>query len=238
MDRTCAACGLTKPATTAYFYARKDSGLLRSDCKDCFKAAKNRRYWADADKARAIARKSSQKPEGPSTKGAATKVRNRAARPELYEAIAMRYEAAHMDERHLARVARHAADRDEDNAAQRAWYRANRTRAIAASKAVIARNPERSRMYAHKTRAMRKAAPGLVTVEEWKAKWARFEGRCVYCMAPAVELEHVIPLSRGGSNWIANLVPACFGCNRAKHGKTLDEWLGEDRAADVRSRLT
>lgn len=44
--------------------------------------------------------------------------------------------------------------------------------------------------------------------------------RCRYCgaQAPAAELEvdHVVPRSRGGPDTLANLVTACIPCNRGK----------------------
>lgn len=36
--------------------------------------------------------------------------------------------------------------------------------------------------------------------------------------------EHVIPLSRGGSNSMANIVAACRACNGDKRDLTPDEW--------------
>ena len=39
---------------------------------------------------------------------------------------------------------------------------------------------------------------------------------CWMCGAEATEIDHVKPLSAGGSNWPANLRPACHPCNRAK----------------------
>jgi len=54
--------------------------------------------------------------------------------------------------------------------------------------------------------------------------------RCHYCgrAAPSVELEvdHVFPLSRGGSNCISNLVASCFDCNRGKRDKIVTIHLG------------
>jgi len=38
-------------------------------------------------------------------------------------------------------------------------------------------------------------------------------------------LEHLTPLSRGGSNDYDNLGVAHFGCNSQKNTKTLDEWF-------------
>lgn len=37
--------------------------------------------------------------------------------------------------------------------------------------------------------------------------------------------EHQIPLSRGGSNWPSNLVPACDNCNKSKKDKTPAEFM-------------
>jgi len=46
----------------------------------------------------------------------------------------------------------------------------------------------------------------------------------VYCDAPAAHVDHVIPRSRGGSDDIDNLVPACARCNLSKGARTLQEW--------------
>jgi hypothetical protein len=48
---------------------------------------------------------------------------------------------------------------------------------------------------------------------------------CRYCKAHGVQLEcdHVVPLSRGGTNDRSNLVTSCRDCNRMKADKSLDE---------------
>lgn len=53
-------------------------------------------------------------------------------------------------------------------------------------------------------------------------------GRCFYCgtVIPEMwEIEHKIPLSRGGSDDIDNLVPACVECNRRKGDRTSVEFM-------------
>jgi hypothetical protein len=51
------------------------------------------------------------------------------------------------------------------------------------------------------------------------------ENRCGYCLSPQhlimarLEIEHIIPLSKGGSNEEANLWLACPICNRFKSDK-------------------
>ena len=50
-------------------------------------------------------------------------------------------------------------------------------------------------------------------------------GQCAYCMSPATEADHVIPLSLGGSSDLRNGAPACHDCNMSKGKKLLEDWL-------------
>jgi 5-methylcytosine-specific restriction endonuclease McrA len=52
----------------------------------------------------------------------------------------------------------------------------------------------------------------------------RWSHRCAYCDALATHLDHVEPLSKGGTDTEANIVPACARCNLSKGAKTLAEW--------------
>lgn len=56
--------------------------------------------------------------------------------------------------------------------------------------------------------------------------FARHEPECAYCSKSDCELvlDHVVPVSRGGSNHPANLLPACVDCNSTKGGKPWQEW--------------
>lgn len=49
---------------------------------------------------------------------------------------------------------------------------------------------------------------------------------CQYCGARGGKLEcdHVIPISKGGTNEPGNLITACEECNRDKRGRMLEEW--------------
>lgn len=54
---------------------------------------------------------------------------------------------------------------------------------------------------------------------------ALYEMPCAYCGAiENIEIDHVLPLSRGGVHEAANLAPACRFCNRSKKDKLLSEW--------------
>ena len=48
---------------------------------------------------------------------------------------------------------------------------------------------------------------------------------CTYCGSEKrLEGDHIVPLSRGGSNAFANLATACRPCNLSKGSKTVEEW--------------
>jgi 5-methylcytosine-specific restriction endonuclease McrA len=55
------------------------------------------------------------------------------------------------------------------------------------------------------------------------AKWGR---ACAYCGAEGVplEVEHIIPRTRGGSNRVSNLTLACHSCNDAEGRRTATEF--------------
>ena len=58
------------------------------------------------------------------------------------------------------------------------------------------------------------------------------DGRvCVYCGKAAAPLtcDHVLPVSRGGSSTMDNLVTACLACNTAKATRTPEEWRTQVR---------
>lgn len=56
---------------------------------------------------------------------------------------------------------------------------------------------------------------------------ARDGARCAYCGADSVrlQLDHIVPRSRGGSDDPENLTPACGPCNASKGARELGEWL-------------
>ncbi len=59
--------------------------------------------------------------------------------------------------------------------------------------------------------------------------YARDRHTCVYCGRAGghLEIDHVLPVSRGGTSDLDNLVTACYECNHAKHAKTIEEWQAQ-----------
>ena len=53
--------------------------------------------------------------------------------------------------------------------------------------------------------------------------FARDHHQCQYCGAPAQNIDHVLPRSRGGRHVWENVVAACVPCNTRKEAKTPQE---------------
>lgn len=52
-----------------------------------------------------------------------------------------------------------------------------------------------------------------------------YNSPCFYCgSTDKITADHIVPISRGGTHSIGNLVPACSFCNGSKHNKFLVEW--------------
>lgn len=69
-----------------------------------------------------------------------------------------------------------------------------------------------------KSRAKRKGAEGSFTTEEWKSLCDYWDWTCLRCGRCDVKMsvDHVIPLSKGGTNYISNIQPLCLKCNLEK----------------------
>lgn len=68
-----------------------------------------------------------------------------------------------------------------------------------------------------------------ITKRDLKRALIRANGQCSYCSATfgdanKVTWDHVVPITRGGSDSIGNLLPACERCNQSKNSKLLVVW--------------
>jgi len=91
-------------------------------------------------------------------------------------------------------------------------------------------HPEMVRVYNFRRRALRNEAAGSCDVTQLQARIDFYGGRCWVpdCGKLYEAIDHVIPLSKGGSNWPANLRPICQHHNSRKYNKN---WREVVRAA-------
>ncbi len=85
-------------------------------------------------------------------------------------------------------------------------------------------------VFAQRRRARLKAVGGSYSLAEWTALVAKYD-RCPMCLrawgeirrtsssADVITADHIVPISRGGTNTIENIQPLCFSCNSKKGAK-------------------
>jgi len=66
--------------------------------------------------------------------------------------------------------------------------------------------------------ARERGATGSHTIEEWEALKDSYGNLCASC-GKKIKLtkDHIIPLSKGGTDYIENIQPLCRNCNSRKH---------------------
>lgn len=63
------------------------------------------------------------------------------------------------------------------------------------------------------------------TSQQWIDLCLFFDNQCAYCPNTSeIEPDHFIPISRGGSNCLGNIVPCCKRCNTSKRNLDPDKW--------------
>lgn len=125
----------------------------------------------------------------------------------------------------------HTNNRQEANQRSRQWYSANPDKARENKRRWIRDNPEKHREVRRakeqRRRARKHNAEGTHTAADIQAQYERQNGRCYYCglkVGKKYHVDHVTPLSRGGSDGPENLVVTCGGCNLRKNDKLPHEW--------------
>lgn len=86
------------------------------------------------------------------------------------------------------------------------------------------------RVRAHNRRAHKRNAEGTHTTEELYQQLQRQKGKCYYCRVKlgkghdSWHGDHLVPLSKGGTNYIHNIVIACPTCNMSKGNQLPSEF--------------
>lgn len=82
--------------------------------------------------------------------------------------------------------------------------------------------------YTHKALeryARLKGAIGTFTLDEWHDLKEKYNHKCAKCgideSLAKLTKDHIIPLTKGGSNYISNIQPLCQSCNSSKNNKLI-----------------
>lgn len=123
----------------------------------------------------------------------------------------------------------YAKNRDKIRTRAKECRLANVERYRATDRARYMRDRFKRILGSEKARARRAGAAGSHTVAEWKSVLRHYGRKCIYCSVPLtiknISKDHRTPLSRGGTNNILNIVPACRTCNSKKNARTYEEYM-------------
>ncbi len=206
--KTCTRCKETKPLSG--FYVSK--GKVHVPCKACTSVRSREHYTKNREKVLA---------------------RNRAWVAANKEAVLVQqqaWRAANKKHKAASGKAWALANKERKVALDKAWNEANKERAAASRRAWKKANPDKVLFYFQQRKHRERTAPGGPFYPgrvDYKLRIKEFHGLCAYCLkAPYTELDHAIPLSRGGTNYPDNVWPCCLPCNRNKKAKILFvEWV-------------
>jgi 5-methylcytosine-specific restriction endonuclease McrA len=227
--KRCRKCGEEKPLSEFHKNAQ-NRDRLSSLCKpcNCAHAAAYRNANLEKERERARARAAAEDPEQ-------KRARQRAwcaANLERRRAIVAKSAAANAEKR----AAYRAANKERKAAANAAYGAANRERLAKNNAAWCAANPDKVAAHGRARQARRRARKRNTECDptaNHQTVAAMFGSTCYICgvltepNAPPrsrykAELEHVIPLSKGGTHTFDNLRIACHRCNRRKGVRTLE----------------
>lgn len=219
-SKACSKCKQIQTAEQFYLDKRSTDGL-RSQCKICIKQYEADRFEKNPDAVRAIKNKSAinryYKDHEASKQKHRVEERNRRAKnPEAVRATESIYRNKNRDKVRAKNRKSYRIHKKSLLFRQRVDYQVNERRQ---AKAILS---------SLKLRAM-KAQNAIYEVSIQEIINLRKQ-TCLICdSASRVEIDHIIPLDRGGSHSIGNFQPLCPSCNRSKGTKVMTEWRKQMR---------
>jgi len=120
-------------------------------------------------------------------------------------------------------------------ASLRDWWIRNREKVSKARKRYYKEwataNPEINRNKRSRRRARERNTLTLITltVQEWILLVSAYHSCCAYCgvQVDKPTIDHILPLSKGGSHTLDNVLPSCLPCNKSKASRDVGEFLIE-----------
>lgn len=113
---------------------------------------------------------------------------------------------------------------------ERQYRLLNKDKCAAACRKWQQNNHLKTRILAARRRARLRKAEGTHTYDQIESLLKKQKHRCAACdcsIRKSFHIDHIRPLSKGGSNWISNIQLLCQKCNCSKHNKDPVQWAQE-----------
>lgn len=141
----------------------------------------------------------------------------------------IKWRAANPEKVKAGRRAHYAANKEKSNRCSREWAGANADRIRELMNLRYARNPIPARVASSKRRAMKRASDGSYTEDDVRGLIKTQKGKCAHAWCRVkidrrFHVDHIIPLSKGGSNERKNIQILCQPCNSRKYNTHPIEW--------------
>jgi hypothetical protein len=120
-------------------------------------------------------------------------------------------------------ISKKSRDKPENKQKRAQHMKAYRLKNPDAYKNWVQNNPDKANANWNRRRKYLKEA-GIFAIS--KKEMARlYQSSCFYCGEKQdIQADHILPVSRGGTHSVGNLIPACKLCNMSKGNKTNMEW--------------
>ena len=209
--KKCSKCSIEKALTEFHKYKRSKTGV-RADCKTC-RSTEDREFYIQ-NRDRVLAR------------GRVYSTLNKEKRA----ARSRRWNIANPERRAAVGKAWYIQNKERRATTNKEWYIKNRDRNAVVSRAWELSHPEAVKAKSQRRRACKlNAADGSVTTVYLIYLLKIQDNRCGYCLDVLPEvgahLDHIYPLSKGGTHAIGNVIYTCPACNLSKGAKLLEDWL-------------
>lgn len=220
--KKCSKCGEVKARTEFHKNSQRKDGTS-SQCKCCVRLYHSKYRKANPDKVKA---KSAKYYRANTEKEKARCAKYRKENAEKERERHAKYRNANLEKERTRRANYYRENKSACAAYSAMYYRENKDKVNARNSKYHAANPEKARASKLRRRARLVSASGDHTAEQLKARFDYHGNKCVYCDSTEnLHADHQIPLSRGGTNFASNMVPACATCNISKGSKTPEEFL-------------
>jgi hypothetical protein len=127
-------------------------------------------------------------------------------------------------ENHVNRNTWYGVNKERSATVHHMWHASNKNKASDYGKMWRQLNPDKRQDMHRRRRATKFGAAGdHYTASQFQDLCSQFDNICLKCgQSKNLTADHVVPLSKGGSDSIDNIQPLCGICNSEKGTKTID----------------